>query len=910
MADINDGSTGTAKLTSEQVKAQNELNELIRESSARQELLNDLAKERNEQLNMTSQILRDELDTMDKILTKFQGQIPDLKRITDLEKDRLKAQTETSDQMKELAESIRKATEGTEHALDATEALVKAREQITKELENQIEAEKAKREVMLKSFETEGRMSKFAELKLSYINEEGEKIEGYMPNLLKQAKTQQEIRDILEQASGYISETEDLQREMDRHTGKIANTLGLSAKYSETTLGHFEEQVLKYQQLGEAGIDVKKLLTSSLAQSLNLKNVFGKLVDVMKEMVVQLDSVGKRLGATTGMGNQFQGQIMSTLNATVMGGGTMEEASSAIGSLASGFSKFNPQAEETNKMLATTVVRLGKIGVGGAEAVKTMDFFSRTMRLTEKQSADLTTELALMGQQMGMTSSQIISDFQSVSNDLAIYGSNAINVFKDLEAQAKATGMQISSLVGIAKQFDTFDKAAEQAAQLNAVLGTQLSSLELMNMSYDERVNYLRQEVSFAVGNLDGLDQYTQQFVAQALGVNGVAEAQKFLNMSQAEYLKYQGDMAAANKRQEDLAKLTEDLVPTLDKFKLAFMKIATTLGPLIVGFALLFDAVSMILNPITKLLGGLGTMIGIIPAIEYILPAVAIGLGIWKIKTMELTFAQMGLNTQLGVLGIAMLAAGAIIQYFGDGPIPIAIAGVIALAVAFKLLNLSVRQGILGAFITLIAILGTQINPLFVNVFSFMAVGVLALAAAFALLNYSGGSLVLGLFVALAAAVALLVYSMRDLFEQMIESAPAFLQAGLGLYVVAGGIAAIALSMALLGPLGAAGLAIISLSMLNLGIGFEKAANGIERISKLSTALSGLGDNGLIAISAEGNKVSAVMGTGDVFQNFSAGKMEVEVKMPEMAIPKFDIKLIVDGLQFKTYIKDVVRGK
>ena len=35
--------------------------------------------------------------------------------------------------------------------------------------------------------------------------------------------------------------------------------------------------------------------------------------DVMKEMVVQLDSVGKRLGATTGMGNQFQGQIMSSV---------------------------------------------------------------------------------------------------------------------------------------------------------------------------------------------------------------------------------------------------------------------------------------------------------------------------------------------------------------------------------------------------------------------------------------------------------------------------------------------------------------------------------------------------------------------------------------------------------------------
>ena len=218
---------------------------------------------------------------------------------------------------------------------------------------------------------------------------------------------------------------------------------------------------------------------------------------------------------------------MTTFNATVRGGGTMEDASTAISGLATGFSKFNPQAEAVNQSLAATIVRLGKIGVDASTAAKTMDFFTRTLRMTEQQSSDLVVELSLMGQQMGMTSQQIMSDFQAVSKDLAVFGSRATDVFKDLEAQAKATGMEISSLVGLAKQFDTFDKAANQAAMLNAVLGTQLSTLELMNMSYDDRVSYLRQEVSFAVGNMESLDMYAQQFIAQALGVSSVAEAQR-----------------------------------------------------------------------------------------------------------------------------------------------------------------------------------------------------------------------------------------------------------------------------------------------------------------------------------------------------------------------------------------------
>ena len=129
-------------------------------------------------------------------------------------------------------------------------------------------------------------------------------------------------------------------------------------------------------------------------------------------------------------------------------------------------------------------------------------------------------------------------------------------------------------------------------------------------------------------------------------------------------------------------------------------------------------------------------------------------------------------------------------------------------------------------------------------------------------------------------------------------------------MYAIAGGITAIAGAMFMLGPLGVLGLIGLSLSMSALGEGFERTASGIERLSKMGAALSGLGNNGLIAMTSEGNRISAVMGTGDVFQNFSSGKMEVEVKMPEMQTPKFDIKLIVDGKQFNTHIKSVVNGK
>ena len=88
-------------------------------------------------------------------------------------------------------------------------------------------------------------------------------------------------------------------------------------------------------------------------------------------------------------------------------------------------------------------------------------------------------------------------------------------------------------------------------------------------------------------------------YVAQAMGLKSAAEAQRFLNMSQAEFLKYQSDMEAANTRQEDLEAMTRELVPVLQQFKLAFMQLAMVFAPYV---SLLAKAVAF-LAPMLKII-------------------------------------------------------------------------------------------------------------------------------------------------------------------------------------------------------------------------------------------------------------------------------------------------------------------
>ena len=890
---------GTGGPTIRNVEMQTNLNALLLQSSERQETLNRLEKERLTMMGQEADILRSNLETEAEILRAAEGKLSTLKNRKDLEesiaakkKEILNIETAQADAI----EDMKKSLEGTVEFENLHEEAVKAvYEQQTKQLEK-LEQQKETREKIigvLKDQLTEGgKLARYRNIEVK---------DGKTLNQLleEDSLTRAEIRDITERFLAYNEEVLDIQRKVSGHTGKMAKNFGLASKHSETSLGSMIETAKQMSQMSQEGVSLDGVIGKAFGQSFGLLNIFGSIVDIIKDMVIQLDSVGKKLGASTGMGNVFQSQIMTTFDATVRGGGTMEEAAAAIGSLATGFSRFNPQAEETNEMLATTMVRLGKIGVSGDQAAKTMDFFTRSLRMTEKQSADLTVELAQMGQQMGMTSSQIINDFKAVSGDLAIYGKNSIKVFKDLEAQAKATGMQINSLVAIAKQFDQFDQAADKVAQLNAILGTQLSTIELMNMSYDERVNLIRQEVSFAAGNLEDLDQYTQQFIAQALGVSSVAEAQKMLNMSQGEYLKYQNDMAAANKRQEDLATLTQQLVPFMDQLKITLTETALALAPLVILFTSFFN----IINPILPLLSHLIAIYLVLNGVMKIQNAFQIIHNALQtatlIKDKELQASMLATQgIEKGTIASKMLVGSS--SFFASN-------GLTAMAMSatrllFRLIPLA------GVFLVLYAIFGKKINPLFVAVFHFMATGVMSLAAAFNTFAPHGAA-AMAIFGGMILTLTIFVHTLKELLVTFVDSADGIFKAAGGMYAVAGAITAIGAAMLTLGPTGLIGLLTMSFAMDKMGRGLQNTASGLERISKMSTVLSNLGNNGLIAIKSEGNSVSALMGAGDVFQNFNAGKIEVEVKMPDQKDPKIDLTVELMGNPLTTLIKKVVSG-
>ncbi len=303
-------------------------------------------------------------------------------------------------------------------------------------------------------------------------------------------------------------------------------------------------------------------------------------------MGIEIDNYSKQIAAATGYTNQFHDEILGMTSANIMSGVGFAESAKALGALAQGMSSFLPENEKANQYMAKNVALLEKFGVSAQQSVQAMDHMERAMGLNKEQAADLAANVARMGKEVGITAVKAMNDFNKASARLSIYGTDNIKVFKKLQAVSKATGMSIDSLTGSASKFDTFDGAADQAAHLNAVLGTSIDHLQLMHMDDAERVIYIRDQVKARVGNFDSLNKFTKMHIAQAMNLKSVDEAQRMLNMSTKEYTDTLSGQKESAQVQEEMAEAAAKLVPLMDQLKLYAMNLLLAFEPLISLFA------------------------------------------------------------------------------------------------------------------------------------------------------------------------------------------------------------------------------------------------------------------------------------------------------------------------------------
>jgi len=168
---------------------------------------------------------------------------------------------------------------------------------------------------------------------------------------------------------------------------------------------------------------------------------------------------------------------------------------------------------------ANLVAGLSKLGVQYKDSAAAFDIFTKSLQQAPRQALTSTKRLIKIAESLDISTGKAFRDFTQLMPQLAQFGDRAIEVFGKLEAQARATGIQVGTLSKMAQGLDTFKGAAKAAQGLNAVLGgTFISMTDLVHADPAEKINIIRKAFAAAGVDFSTTHRRVKQLVASLLG--------------------------------------------------------------------------------------------------------------------------------------------------------------------------------------------------------------------------------------------------------------------------------------------------------------------------------------------------------------------------------------------------------
>lgn len=461
----------------------------------------------------------------------------------------------------------------------------------------------------------------------------------------------------------------------------IATKVGMSSK---GFAGLITRSISLNEELAKSA-EKQKQFALAFKSTFNVANlaaaVFTSLTESMVNNLFTLDKVAANFAAATGAGRGFTGVIQDAQANTRGLGVTLEESGKATQALFEGFIGFTNASKGTKTALAETTAQLGKFGVDGKSAVNILNFFSANLGKSTEESAALTKQLAMMGPRIGISTAKITRDFQAALPTLAVYGDKSIEVFQGLAGAARMAGIETSKLLDLANKFDTFAGSAETAGKLNAILGTQISAMEMLNMKENERIESLIRSVQATGVAFKDLGRFEQKAIAAAAGISDLSEAQRIFGMSLSAFRTQQAEMDKSAKVQEEFNKALTDMIPLKEKFMALFSRFVPVVTPFLEGLHAALDAMGEFLDQFEpETLRSIGKNIGYIAGAFVIFKMAAPVFGIMKSLTTGLKLIPAASGPAAGAitgLGQAFRA------FFSAIATPQAIGGLIAVTAA-----------------------------------------------------------------------------------------------------------------------------------------------------------------------------------------------------------------------------------
>lgn len=402
--------------------------------------------------------------------------------------------------------------------------------------------------------------------------------------------------------------------------------------------------VQSHKLTGDWGAATKKIkgVYKGTFNSLNIGlSLLTKIFESTVAFMLEFDKLAASFRKNTGIiDRDFAGieqRIVNIQRANIRMGVTMDEAFASANALTSGMAQFTSMTDKAQSKVLQTTVLMQEFGISAGTTSEIFNTFSKGLGYNAQALENLGTEIMAVAESLKIPPQIIATEFNAASKELMKYGGDMMGVFKGLAEQSKQTGVAIGDLMGIVKQFDTFRGAGEAVGKLNAILGgPYLNAINMVYATEEDRVKMMRESIQLSGKVFSDLSRFEQQAIANAAGINDMAQAAKLFGGTSSEFANTQMSM----KEMQARAAAAQS---TMDKFKQVMMSFAIALGPVVTALGLVAEAAIFLLNPLGSIAGFLGFDSSIVS-----------GLGTFTVLLYGMSVAIKLLSKDVATLGAA----------------------------------------------------------------------------------------------------------------------------------------------------------------------------------------------------------------------------------------------------------------
>jgi hypothetical protein len=355
---------------------------------------------------------------------------------------------------------------------------------------------------------------------------------------------------------------------------------------------------------------------NKMKELLTVKNLAAagitKVAEATVALALEQDAASVAFNKATGQAGKYNAQIRGLERSMVNAGVSSSEAGQAYADLFNTVTDFSNMSTSAQMELAKNVALLNELGVSSSESAQSIQFLTKVMGKSTTQAAAQSRELFSFAQELGVSAAGMSADFIKMQPQIAALGDTGVQAFKDLQAQAKATGIEFDSLLAITAKFDTFAGAADQVGKLNAIMGGPfLNTLEMVATTDPaERMRKLSEGINASGLSFDQMSYYQKKAMTAAAGLNSEME----LAMLMSGKLEDARGPVKTQAEFERLAEQTKEFNTVMDELKQLGISLAVSLGPVVGFIKTMVDGLTVM----APLLKGIAAIASVVATIMY----------------------------------------------------------------------------------------------------------------------------------------------------------------------------------------------------------------------------------------------------------------------------------------------------